>query len=200
MKNALGIFISLALLVSTAAIAADESPAAQPPPPGAAPAGPGPAAMGTPNPRSFPAPGILMAFRFLHPRAAVVLAEQLKLTDDQRTKVADLVEKLDEALNPKVEVQRKAADAFANAMIDSNTTQAAIAAAAEKVMKAELDLISEYTKALQDVRALLTQEQSKLLQQFLERHTMPFRAMRPRPPADQPPPPSAPAGPAAATN
>jgi len=150
-----------------------------------------PPAPSTLGPMSFPRPSILFAFRFLNPRAVDSMAKELNLSDAQKAQVTELINKLEEASKPKIQAQHKAAEEFAVALADPSKTEAELKAAADKVFKAESDLVAENIKTLNAIRALLTQEQSAAMKKFLEQRTMPYRTSIMPAPAGPPPSPSA---------
>lgn len=134
--------------------------------------------------QNFPRPPILSAFRFLHPRVADALVKELALSGGQEKQVRDLIDKLDSDSKPKIEAQRAAVEAFVVALSSKSTTQSTLEAAADKVTKAETDLLNENIKAFFVLRALLTPEQDSLLMKYVGERTQGFRAL---------PPPAAPA-------
>ncbi len=177
------------MAVAVAPVIAQEKPEAPPAPPapGAAPT----ALQVLVNPQSLPAPCPLYIFRFMQPRGADILARELKLTDEQKSKVAEVLTKFSEDLQPKVTAQRSAGAEFAAAVANPESTPAAITAAADKVMKAELDIVSEDAKTLQTLRGMLTPEQAELFRVFLDRYGATYRPRTAT--APMPAPPAAPA-------
>ena len=187
------------LLVAWGAAVLAQGPAAAPATTPAAPAM-APAMLA---PMLSPTPCILQALRLLHPQLMPFLAKRLNLTDAQKTQIADLLTKSEDAIKPKIEEQRKAAADFAIAMAKSDTTEAALLAAAEKAQKAEMAIIADRIKTLVAVRAAFTDQQKTDFTQFVEQRTMIWRGEafppRPMPPAKPVPNGPAPAEPATPT-
>ncbi len=154
------------------------SPTPPPPPPGIL------------GPQNFPRPSILFAFRFLNPRSIDSMARDLNLSDAQKAQVTQLINKLEETSKPKIQAQHKAVEEFAIALADQSKTESELKAAADKVFKAESDLVTENIKTLNAIRALLTQEQSTAFKKFLEQRTMPYRTSITLTPAGPPASPS----------
>lgn len=184
MARAFALCIIVILVLSCAGALAAEGEARSP-------VTPPPSAPGILGPLSFPRPSILFAFRFLHPRAIDSMAKDLNLSDAQKAQVTQLINKLDEISKPKIQAQHKAAEEFAIALADPSKTEAELKAAADKVFKAESDLVVENIKTLNAIRALLTQEQSAAMKKFLEQRTMPYRTSIMPTLAGPPPPPTA---------
>lgn len=141
-----------------------------------------------------PVPCVLSALRVLHPRMTPMLAARLSLSDEEKAKVLDLLTKADEALKPKIEAQKKAAEEFVNSLTKDGLDQAALIAAGENAMKAESAILAEKIKTLADLRAILTSRQKIELNKMLEQFSSPWK---PRPPAEAQPvmPPAAPSTP-----
>jgi len=169
--------VSLVCCAAFMAVPAMAADGPSPPPPGA-----GLVAGGVVQ--NFPRPPILSAFRFLHPRVADVLVKELGLSGAQEKQVRDLIDKLDTDTKPRIEAQRTAVEEFVVTLSSKSATQSALEAAADKVTKAETDLVNENIKAFFALRALLTPEQDSLLMKYVGERTQGFRAL---------PPPAAPA-------
>ena len=153
-----------------------------------APAPPGPPTDVTPGPRSEsprPAPCILPTLRLINPQMMPTLAAKLNLTDDQKTKVLDLLTKTDKDLKPKIENQIKLAHDYVAVLVNVSATQAELIAAGEKAMKAETDVLTAKIQALFALKGLLTPDQNKLLAGYLDQFAVPWRERPalPAPPA-----------------
>lgn len=152
--DALSLTLSLVLLALNIAVAQDAPTAA-------------------PEPRPIPVLPrlcLLQSMRFLSPVTLPSLGARLSLTDEQKTKINDLLAKADETLKPLVETQRQAAENFAVAMAKPETDQAALLAAADKAMKAEAAIMNERVKTFGELKALLDDKQKAELSKYLE-HT-----------------------------
>lgn len=121
------------------------------------------------------APCVLPSFNVLQPRMMDMLSRRLELTDAEKPKVEDLLKKSEEAIIPLVQEQQKAAQAFAAALTGENVTQAELQAAGDRVMKAETAVLNARIKTLFDLRAILTPEQNKQLNEMLSRYTSVWR-------------------------
>lgn len=114
---------------------------------------------------------ILQGMRFLSPVTLPTLAAQLNLTDEQKTRVLDLLNNADETLKPLVEAHRKAAEEFAVALAKPESDQASLLAAAEKANKAEMAMMTQRIKTFTELRALLDDKQKAELGKFVEGRT-----------------------------
>ncbi len=124
-----------------------------------------------PEPRPIPVLPrlcLLQSMRFMSPLTWPSLSARLSLTDEQKTKVSDLLAKADETLKALVETQRKTAENFAVAMAKPETDQTALLAAADEVMKAEAAIMTERVKTFGELKALLDDEQKVELGKYLE--------------------------------
>lgn len=173
--------LSVALLAMACAAFAQNAPAPAPnsaPPAIAPPLGPG-----TPPPGQRPgvartAPCIVPTLRMISPQMMPMLSTRLSLTEDQKTKVLDLLTKLDNDTKPKIEAHTKLAREYAELLIKTDATQADVLAAADKTMKAEGEILSAKIQALFAIKALLTADQSKLLADYMDQYTRPWREPR----------------------
>lgn len=166
--------LAIAMIASAGVVYAQEvsKPPAPPPPPRMD-------TMRTP-------PCILPTLRMISPQMVQTLSLRLNLTDDQKTKVAALLEKAENDIKPKVEAQTKAGQAYIDLLINPNATKAQINAAADKTMKAETDVLTARIDTLFALKGLLNAEQNKLLAERLEQYTSPWRdggRAVPQPPA-----------------
>lgn len=91
----------------------------------------------------------------------------LNLTDDQKTKIQDLLTKSSEEQKPKIEAQIKAMEDYVGLLGKNDAAQADLAAASEKVLKAEGDIMASRIAALIGLRAILNPEQNKKLSDAL---------------------------------
>lgn len=130
---------------------------------------------GAPPMRLEPRPCALMMLRFLRPSMVPSLVKILSLTDDQTSKVTDLLTKADEAAKPKVEDQRKATKDFATALASPDASQAALVTAFEKAMKSETAIAAESVKTLFALRGLLTDQQKADFTKMIESRTDAWR-------------------------
>lgn len=135
-----------------------------------APPAPGPIPS-QPHPLGLPSPCILSSLRILQPNVIVTMAEFLKLNDQEKTKVQELLTKANAAAAPLLETLKKADSDYVNLLTDPNSTQADLTAAADKAMKAEQAVMDEKIKTLYTLRAALTPEQNKQLSEVLSRFT-----------------------------
>lgn len=169
-KTLLVLALSFALVALAGVVFAQGAPA----PAAAAPAAVTQASPPPPTmqPRSDiprPVPCILPTLRLINP-----LSSRLSLTDDQKTKVTDLLSKADADLKSKIESQAKIANDYITVLINTSATQADLTAAAEKAMKAETDVLMQRIQTLFALRALLTPEQNKQLSDYLAQATIPW--------------------------
>jgi Spy/CpxP family protein refolding chaperone len=137
-----------------------------------------------------PVPCILPTLKSISLQMMPMLAARLKLTEDEKTKALDLLTKLDNDIKPKIENQNKSARDYTTVLVNPNTTQAELTAAADKVMKAEADVLTARIGGLFALKALLTADQNKQLAEFLDQTTRPWREQSapPAPPAPPTPP------------
>ena len=141
-----------------------------------------------------PAPCITSAMRTLQPRMAEMLAIRLKMTNEQKQKLVDLLVNADKELAPKIEAQRAAAQSFVTALANKASTEADLTAAAEKAMKAETELVDARVKTFVALRAQLTAEQNEAFSQIMAQYTMLWQQTSPAAtPATPTPAPAAPA-------
>jgi Spy/CpxP family protein refolding chaperone len=139
-------------------------------------------------------PSILPTLRLIDAQMAPTLGFVLNLTDDQKTKVLDLLTKSDNDQKPKIEAQAKAAQDYIALLGKSDATQTDLLAAADKVLKAESEIMAVRIGALVALRAILTPEQNKKLSDAVAQPAhrwLPQPGAPPAPPLT--PPPSAPA-------
>ena len=116
-----------------------------------------------------PVPCILPTLRLISP-----LSGRLNLTEDQRTKVTELLTKADADLKPKIENQIKVAADYVKVLVNTDATQAELVAAANNSMKAETDVLMARIQTLFAMRALLTPDQNKQLSEYLAQATIPW--------------------------
>jgi Spy/CpxP family protein refolding chaperone len=172
MKRTLLTLASVMVLVVVAATGvfaqgAATSAAATPPTAEAQPSTSAPPSVARPRtPR--PVPSILPTLRLIHSEMLPTLGFLLTLTDDQKTKALDLLNKSDEESKPKVTAQTKAAADYIALLGKENSTLADLTAAAQKVLAADNDLMADRIKAFVAFKGLLTPEQNKRLAQELE--------------------------------
>ncbi len=157
-------FVIVIIIVSITAAMAQNVP---PPPP------PAPAATTASSRSPFPAPCLMSSLHIICKTGIDMLSSKLKLTDDQKTKVDDLMSKADTAIKPKIDHQKKAIEAYSELLAKSDTSDAVLLAAADEVMKAEAAIVAEKIKTLQALRALLDDQQKNELNSILLRYTAP---------------------------
>lgn len=172
-------------LVTVACAAIAQGAAAPPAPPagGAPPTGPRGEML-------RPVPCIVPTLRLINPQALAMLSARLNLTEDQKTRIGDMLTKADADIKPKLEAQGKSASEYATLLGDPGVAQAKLTAAAEKTMKAESDVLLARVQTLFALKALLTPEQNKQFSEFLSQSTMPWRdgpRNRETPPSNAPP-------------
>lgn len=170
------LMLTLALCVALAALVGAAFAQNAPAPTTAAPAAATPA---TP-PHSVmetvrTAPCILPTLKLMNSQMMQTLSLRLNLTDDQKTKVADLLDKADKDIKPKIEAQIKAGQDYIAQLTNTSTTQAELTMAADKAMKAESDVLMARIGTLFALRGLLTVDQNKQLSDRLTISTYPWR-------------------------
>ncbi len=143
--------------------------------------------------RVRPAPCILPTLKIISAQMMPMLGARLNMTEDEKTKVLDLLTKLDNDIKPKIENQIKAARDYIAVLTNPNATQAELAAGGDKAMKAESEVLQARISGLFALKALLTPDQNKLLAELLQQSTRPWQeqATPPGPPPPPPPPPKA---------
>lgn len=195
-KATFTIALLVALGVVAGAVFAQDAPAAAPKP--AAPK----AAVSPGFPPSPPrmditrsAPCILPTLRIVSPQMIQTLSMRLSLTEDQKTKVSDLLNKAEKDIKPKVEAQVKAGQDYVAELAKPEVTQAQLTAAADKALKAEAEVMTMRISALFALKSLLTADQNKLLADRLAAYSFAWReGGRPAPgPTPAPAPAPAPA-------
>ncbi len=118
-----------------------------------------------------PYPCVSGTMRLLQPHTVSMLAVRLKLTDQQKTEVTNLLTKAQEDMAGKIDTQRKTATGFVLALAKEDVTAAALESAADKAMKAETELFRAKIKTLFAVKSKLTLEQNKELALLLKLYT-----------------------------
>lgn len=163
MRNLIRIrLVPLVLLVSASVAFAEDTAAPQP----------------AANPSLTPKPCAMQSLWMLQ-GGTKLLSERLKLTEDQNTKVAQVMVKADEALKPLIEAQRKAAQDYAVLLIKPDAREADVKIAADAAIKAEGAILAERIKLLYAIRALLTPEQLSQFNSALEMQTRIWRVDNP---------------------
>ena len=109
--------------------------------------------------------------RLLQPHIVPMFVARLKLTDEQKTEVTNLLTKAQKDTAAKVDTQRKTATDFALALAKADVTAAALESAVDKAMKAETELFRAKIKTLFVLKSKLTQEQNKELALLLKQYT-----------------------------
>lgn len=104
-----------------------------------------------------------------------MLSSRLKLTDEQKSKINDLMSKADAAVKPKIESQKKAVDKYMQLLQKNDVTETELIAAADEAIKAESVIVTEKLKTLQALRALLNDDQKTELNSMLTRIVSPIR-------------------------
>lgn len=137
-----------------------------------------------------PAPCILPTLKIVSAQMMPLLAARLDMNEDQKGKVLELLTKLDSDIKPKIEYQNKAAREYIAMLTNSAASQAELAAAGDKVLRAESEVLRARIGGLFALRALLNPDQNKLLTEYLENSTKPWRDQSgpPGPPAPTAPP------------
>jgi len=130
---------------------------------------------------------ILPTLKIVSAQMMPMLAARLNLTEDEKAKVLDVLTKFDKDIKPKIENQIKLARDFTAVLVNPNATQAELAAAADKVMKAESEVLTARIQGLFALKALLTAEQNKQLAEFLDQFAKPWREQSTPPPPPAPP-------------
>lgn len=151
----------------------------QGPPPGGpgGPGGPGMRMMNRPCPVTATAPpGIGMLGH---------LAQALQLTDDQVTKIKDIVSQCDQSMRPLMQKVGDTCKALREALMAETLDAVQVKDLATKAEKAEADVVTANIDAWTKVRAVLTQDQLAKLAQTMA---------PPQGPPAGPPPPGGPAG------
>ena len=121
------------------------------------------------------APCILPTLRLINPQMVQILSASLSLTDDQKTKLTALLESSGKALKPKIEAQVKAGQDYVAVLTKNGATQAELAAAADKAMKAETDILMAKIGTLFAVRTLLTADQNEQFSKRLAQSMRPWQ-------------------------
>jgi len=170
------VLLTLALCVALAALVGAAFAQAAPAPTTAAPAVASPV---TPPPHFRmeilrPAPCILPTLRLINPQMVQIMSVSLSLTDDQKTKLTALLDSSDKVLKPKIEAQVKAGQDYVAQLTKIGATQAELAAAADKAMKAETDVMMAKIETLFAVRGLLTPDQNEQLSKRLAQYMRPW--------------------------
>jgi len=175
MRRTLIVLIVIAVLTALAGAApAQSAPPAKPagvdPPPGPPDETPGPRVE-----ILRPAPCILPTLKLVNLQTVQTLSARLSLTEDQKTKITDLLTKADKDLKPKIENQIKLSRDYIAVLTNAGATQSELTAAAEKVMKAESEVLMARIGALFGLKGLLTADQNKQLAEYLELSTRAYR-------------------------
>jgi hypothetical protein len=151
------------------------TPAAPPEAPGP-PTGPGPGPIITPGHNLVtPAPCVVNALRILSPLRMPMFDERLKLTDEQHTKLQDILTKSEEDLKPLIQTQKKVAEEFVTGLTKPGLRETDLQAAADLAMKAESAILTEKIKALLAVRAALQPDQVTQFNAMLDQVTSVWR-------------------------
>lgn len=159
--------ISLVLGASAVAFAQGSAPSATAVPTVTAPANSAP----RPSVRTQgvrPVPSILPTLRLIDAGMLPTLGFLLNMTDDQKAKALDLLNKAEEERKPKVAAQIKAAEEYIALLGRTGSSAGELTAAAQKVMAADNDLMAGRIRTFVAFRALLTPEQNKRLAEELE--------------------------------
>jgi len=119
-------------------------------------------------------PCILPTLRIINPQMVQILSASLSLTDDQKAKLTELLESSDSVLKPKIEVQIKAGQDYVALLTKVGSTQTELAAAADKAMKAETDVLMAKIGAFVAVRGLLTADQNEQFSKRLSQYMRPW--------------------------
>jgi Spy/CpxP family protein refolding chaperone len=160
--------LALILLFPAAAAVAEDVP---PPPPPPAPSQEHSAVLTN----VFPAPSPLSTLHIISRSGISMLSSRLKLTDEQKSKINDLMSKADAAVKPKIESQKKAVDKYMQLLQKNDVTETELIAAADEAIKAESVIVTEKLKTLQALRALLNDDQKTELNSMLTRIVSPIR-------------------------
>jgi Spy/CpxP family protein refolding chaperone len=124
-----------------------------------------------------PSPCSLMALRFLRQAAVPRLTKDLNLSEEQVSKITDLLKRAEEAMKPKIEEQRQATKDFVLALANPNASEDDLINAFRKVSKSEEAIAAESIKVLVAIRNLLTEEQKLSLSKILESRTRPWQGI-----------------------
>jgi len=132
-----------------------------------------------------PVPCILPTLKIVSAQMMPLLAARLNMNEEQKAKVLELLTKLDSDIKPKIENQNKAARDYIAMLTNPNAAQAELAAVGDKVMRAESEVLRARIGGLFALRALLNPDQNKLLTEYLDNSTKPWRQQSgpPGPPA-----------------
>jgi Spy/CpxP family protein refolding chaperone len=191
MRQTLIVLIVIAVLTALAGAASAQSAPSGKPAGVESPPGPPDQTPGLRVQILRPAPCILPTLKLVNLQIVQTLSARLNLTEDQKTKITDLLTKADKDLKPKIENQVKLTRDYIAVLTNPGATQSELAAAAEKVMKAESELLMARIGALFGLKGLLTADQNKQLADYLEQSTRAYReTMRvpvPPEPASAPP-------------
>lgn len=167
MRKVLSVLLLAAIAAALATVAsAQGAPAGTPAPPVATTT-----VVGGPRMGAMSAPNVLSSLRILQPFMSQMLATRLELTEDQQTKVNDLLTKADKEATPLVEAQNKASQEFIAALGKTATTQAELTALGDKATKSEKAVLDARIKTLFELRAMLTPEQNTKLNEMLAQNT-----------------------------
>lgn len=146
------------LFAAASIVFAQETPPAAPPMQG--PSSSKPASV-------MPLPCPVSSLHIISGRAIRLLTARLDLTDDQKTKVENLLTKADDELKPVIEEQKKANERYTKLLLSNDTSESDLNAAAMEAMKVEPKIMAQKIKTLVALRALLNDDQKTKLNTIL---------------------------------
>ncbi len=150
-----------------------------PPPPPAVPPAPvdaQPSINPPPSPStSAPSLCVVNALRVLNAKMLPQMAEQLKLTDEQKAKISAIIAASDEAQKPLIQTQRRVAEQFVGSLMGPNLQEVEVQAGADLAMKSEAAILTHRVKTLFAIRQVLTPDQITALDTMISRTTLIWR-------------------------
>lgn len=148
------------------------------------------------SPSSVPSPCVVNALRILSPQRIQMLAERLKLTDDQKTRIAGILNKSEDMQKPLIQTQKVAAEEFVVGLTKAGLHEAELQAVADAAMKAESVILTQRIKTLVALRAALNPDQVTELNTMIDQTTVIWRSGGSAPGFNtMPPPPTTPPAP-----
>ncbi|MCE5315535.1 MAG: hypothetical protein ABFD49_09570 [Armatimonadota bacterium] len=174
-KTALFLALVCMIVIPATALVAQDAPPAPP-----ADSQPAPVQPRTPGNADmvFPAPCLMSSLHIINQGAVAMLSSRLHLTDDQKTSAGDMLKQADLALKPKIDIQKKAGQKYADLLLKNDTPEPALLAAADEAMKAESVIVAEKIKTLRALRALLNDQQNTELNSMLAQFAAPWQSKK----------------------
>ncbi|MGQ9455695.1 MAG: Spy/CpxP family protein refolding chaperone [Armatimonadota bacterium] len=135
--------------------------------------------------RVEPSPCPLMALRFIRLAAVSRLTKDLNLTEEQVTRVTEILKSSGESVRAKIEEQRRAVSDFVTVLANPKASESEMVESFEKAVRSESAIAAELVRAMIAVREVLTEEQKAAFAKMLELWTNPWKG-KPVPVLGQP--------------